>query len=141
MNNLGQRNIDWFNRKNSPNERSSADVTVSIQRCSTTKNNYRIAFRFKDQLSEVIAPSGWMVVGVCHDRVYFKDDKINGMRCTSSKNDKKKQVSIRLNENSEVLKEFIGNYQVNYDKYAELYYIQKENDNGEIDNSNEGSYK
>jgi len=121
------------------NGRSKPDADISIMRWSTAKKNadgsknYRYGFTIRNDAVKVLGD--YADVAVYKNRVLFKpcaesegyklsaSSKSTGTKCPN------KYFSIAKTEYSQELEDFIGDYELQYDKFYEVYYVEKEDKN------------
>jgi len=119
--------FSWIN-KGSKNYHHRANSDISI---NCVKNNGKafsgISFTFRNDVWQFFGEN--IEFAIYKNRIMFRTAENNcGMKLFSgsSKSDNK-YFKVRVNEDTQIIKDkFIGDYELKYDEFYELYYIEKE---------------
>ena len=118
--------------------RNDRDVTVNIvyktkADKAENKNPY-ITLTFRNGVRHLFADNEYALIAVVKNRIFFKEsDAEHGLLVRQQKTQKEDtkaydngQMRIGDREAVEALKPFFGSYDLKWDKFYELYYIEKE---------------
>lgn len=114
--------MNWKTRAtNLRTSNCKSDVSISMARCKNSKPSMDVYFR--NNVSELIDNgTGRIAVAFIEKRVYFKPDE-NGYKISDSSSPDRKTVRLRTDDDFSA---FIGDYELKYDSFLELYYVEVE---------------
>jgi len=116
---LREQKISQFkwNYKANSRRNSILDVSISI------KKDGKVTFVFRNGVHEIISGTQYFVCAICKNRMFFMEaDSADGYKLTVSDTkgcNRYAQMSIDDGIS------FIGDYELKYDDFLELYYIEK----------------
>lgn len=138
-----QERLNWMGRTTKNYPRSNADVTINdVYPTKDDKKNgtkARISFTFRNGARRAISENDYVLLAVIKNRIFFKTGSMNdGFLISSASTNSgivKDNGYMRVTEKEciEMLKPFIGSYDLKYDQFYELYYIEREVTKNEID--------
>lgn len=104
------------------------DITISLQlkaRGKTEDKGKVICFAFRNDCWELVTENEYIQVGTYKNRLFIRQaDKDTGYKI--SKNNNTCNNRYCKMPNVESLKDFIGDYDLKYDDFLEMYYVEKE---------------
>ena len=103
---------------------NSKDVTVTISKSKSHKNPYTV-FTFRDNCHLKFTQNERAVFAVAGNRIYFKQEK-EGIAYKLS--ERSKSFNTYELKATIDLQDFIGDYDLQYDKELKLSYIEKQNE-------------
>lgn len=124
--------FEWVTKKRGTETNGAGDVYVSIV---SNTGNYKsgdprkaISFTFRNDTSLLISDTDYFVFAVKKTRIYFaKSDNIRGFKLAGNggKNSKYAKTTIEPGR-EELYTPFLGDHELKYDDFNELYYIERE---------------
>ncbi len=110
---------------------TGADISVNIVTGKARKLQEKrmnvLSFVVRNDVHELIAPSGRTSICILGNRIYFKDDS-RGFKLTGKKDSNHKYFRVNYENNNlpdEHCRAFVGDYELKYNKSLMLYYIEK----------------
>ena len=117
--------MQWLKKDKSCN-RSQKDVSISLNACSTSTTGRVIAITFRNECYELVSDTGYIQAGVYKNRCFFRSTTSSeGYKLSCPKAGLKKSRYCKMPEMKE-LANMIGDYELKYDDFLEMYYIEKE---------------
>ena len=134
-----QERFNWFGKEvRKGYTRNDRDVTVNIvyktkADKAENKNPY-ITLTFRNGVRHLFADNEYALIAVVKNRIFFKEsDSEHGLLVRQQKTQKEDTKAydngyMRIGDRDavEALKPFFGSYDLKWDKFYELYYIEKE---------------
>ena len=119
--NIGFDPFDWITRKSKTGQKSSFDVSITIQ---SSNKRESVAFIFHNGIYEKITDCYRIDVAPKKKRIYFRSNNETGYKLTVRDN----TATMRFGSKNDVkvLRDYIGDYNLLFDEYWEMYFIQKE---------------
>lgn len=118
--------MDWV-EKTRRRHITNADVTVSVQvkKAGATKDSHKvICFTFRNEVIEKLTTTNYIQVCVHKNRLFIREaDKVSGYKITQPATSINKYCKMPV---LDVFSEFAGDFELKYDDFLELYYIEKE---------------
>lgn len=117
--------LDWVGRSISA-PCKGADVSITV--ANNNPQRRCINFIFRNDTEKLISETGYIVAAPYKNRVFFKEaTSATGITLTKNKNSSGSTYA-RISSEPDVPKflDYAGNYQLKYDDFYELYYIEKE---------------
>mgnify|MGYP003297646411 CR=1 FL=1 len=115
-------NLNWIGR--TCNHGAKADVSVTIANQSESRRCVNVTFR--NSVNELVTQTDYMVVAPFKNRLFFKSaTDVNGLLLCKNANSPNRYIRINRESDVESLTKFAGNYDLKYDEFYELYYIEK----------------
>ena len=111
--------------------KSTADISISIvyTTMEDKMNGVRpkVAFTFRNKSRYAVSKTNHVMIAVVKNRVFFKTSDENNGFLIGSQSNTKEHGYLRISHTDYVsrLLPFIGDYELKYDKFYELYYIEK----------------
>ena len=134
-----QKNFNWYGKENRKGHVvSDKDVTVNAvykTRLDKAENkNPHITMTFRNGVRHLVADTEYSLVAVVKNRIFFKEsDAEHGLLVRQQKTQSKDAKSydngyLRISNKDavEAILPFVGSYDLKWDKFYELYYIEKE---------------
>lgn len=114
----------WNTKQRSANN-GNADVSVSIVKNGGDRR--RLNFSFKNDIDQLFG-GDYVVFALMKNRIYFKaSNSIEGYKLSKAKN--RAYVAATLNGSQvDEYKKFIGDFDLKFDVFYELYYIERNMD-------------
>lgn len=107
--------LNWQGRTSRRFSKCDVSVTLGADK--------KINITFRNDTWEIISSTGHAQVAVCKNRILFREaNESEGYKFTRSGNTPSRYIFV----NSTADSEFIGDYDLQYDDFLELYYIDKE---------------
>lgn len=123
--------MDWV-EKTKTRHVAHTDITVSIQvkKRGATKDSHKVAcFTFRNGVAELLTTTNYIQVCVHKNRLFIREaDNVSGYKITSPTTSVSKYCKMPA---LDVFDEFVGDFELKYDDFLELYYIEKEASNVE----------
>lgn len=119
--------LQWYNKKRRLGDGCSKAVSISITTGSknSKSDRRRLAFIFRDKIFEGFN-SKHITFAIMKNRIYFKGvEPVDGYAITVKGLNGYVQVTVTSDELG-MFEPFIGDYSLKYDKFYELYYVEKE---------------
>ena len=113
--------FNWIGQNTKNYRKAQTDVSISIIRNGDKANSISFVLR-----NDVWKNFGERVaIAVYKNRVLFRTDE-NGAKVDTRgiKNCTNRYLKFRVDETTERLKAFVGDYELKYDDFYELYYIE-----------------
>lgn len=106
---------------------SREDISISVQnkiRGKQGDDGKVVCFTFRNDCPELFTDSGYVQFCVYKNRVFFRQaSNDDGYKITNaSKTSKNRYVKI---PGVDLFKDFVGDYELKYDSFLELYYVEK----------------
>lgn len=107
--------IEWQGKKKKFNKGDS-DVTITVGK------DGRYKFTFRNEIWKCITNTDYVVFAPCKGRMFFKEsDSRNGYKlCISGPTPNRYMFTTIMGDT-----DFIGDYELKYDDFLELYYIER----------------
>lgn len=112
--------------------RRSSVSDVSINRIKGGKskangNEYRFSFTFRNDCSKKLGDKGDKIeIAIFKNRIMFRQSE-NGMTLSGKSNKtSNRYMHFPITSLTEELTSFIGDYELKYDDFYEVYYVEKE---------------
>ena len=139
-----QERFDWMGRSGAKTYvRTNADVTITeVYPSKEDKRNRtkkKIAFTFRHHSRHAVSTTDYVMIAVVKNRIFFKTGNADNGFLIGSGNSKaensKDNGYLRISQEEFVsrLESFVGSYELQYDKFYELFYIEKEETADETD--------
>lgn len=116
----------------SKQSRSASDVTISKIFWDTAKKTKAYSFVFRNNTAERIGE--YIKIAIYKNRVLIRPASVGDsihISIKSNCNTKNSYGKIKCEPNTQELDYFIGDYELKYDPFYEIYYIEKEETNNE----------
>jgi len=127
--------FDWFSVTNQKKygNRHHSNQDVTINRCSPRTpdaKNQQIRYNFTMRNKTSLVLGEWIDIAIYKNRVFFRPStqKDGGYKMYCHNNSKSKTnpfLQIPETETTKGLIDFVGDYDMHYDDFYELYYIEK----------------
>ena len=114
--------ISWISKKTARGIRSDMDISLRLIKNGGGKKN-TINLILRNGISEIFEAPG-LVVGVRKNRMFFVPRE-DGYKIGAA-NDKSDNRYVRIPATNNDLIEFCGDYELKYDNFLEMYYIERE---------------
>lgn len=103
---------------------SSWDDDIILSLCKrTSKQGERVCITFKNKSSERISSTGYVIVGVSDNRLYFQEsDSVNGYKLSGDA--KRSVIQISSPKFVEWARPRLNGYTLHQDALTDLYYIE-----------------
>lgn len=134
-----QENFNWYGKEiRKGYSRNDRDVTVNIvykTKADKAENkNPSITLTFRNGVRHLFADNEYALIAVVKNRIFFKEsDAEHGLLVRQQKTQSKDTKAydngyLRIGDRDavEALKPFFGSYDLKWDKFYELYFIEKE---------------
>lgn len=125
--------IDWIedDEKSFSTNRSNKDITISIVKQSKSEHKQistRFNIYFRNDVSELFE-SEYVKIGTLHDRMYFDGSSVDSFGYkfygnTTTKGSTK-VIYVKRDKKTEHIADWVGSYDLKFDKYSGLYFIEK----------------
>lgn len=119
--------FQWTEKPKGYNREMPKDVRISFTPMDKKKYNYdRIAFYFKLKAAKDITETDYIQFCINKNRIYFREaDSDLGYKLTKTSSKTDPKMFVRIHALSSGDKEFEGSYDLRYDEFLELFYIEK----------------
>lgn len=124
--------MNWMGRTGVKGSyKSSADISISIVYTSLADKmngvKPKVAFTFRNKSRHVVSETDYVMIAVVKNRVFFKGSTANEGFLIGHQANTQDNGYLRISQADFVsrLSPFIGDYELKYDKFYELYYIEK----------------
>lgn len=111
---------------------SKSDVSISLGKKTKEAEPSLLCVTFRNEVEKLIFDESceYIQFGIHKNRMFFRQsDPSTGYKMYARlKNCKNRYTKFPIEEESD--KNFVGNYELKYDEFLELYYIEKELNNG-----------
>lgn len=111
-----QDRFDWHGMTGKSKKKTASDVSINLHK------GEHIGITFRNGADKKIGER--LEVAVYKNRVLFRDSP-NGVIMQNKSGKIGKNVYARINDITEELRPFIGDYELKYDDFYELYYVEK----------------
>ena len=120
MKNIAFDPFNWIGKSaHGRNPKGSKDVYISLCKRGPQNGDKRnISFTFRNNIDEIFEEH--VMIAPHKNRIYFKNDA-NGYKISKAT----KSPTLKIGIHIDLLKDFIGEYDLLFDEYWELYYIEK----------------
>ena len=125
-------NLTWLSATNTTSVRHYSTKDVTISRCapkSSTSKNKSIRYNFTMRNKTSLVLGEWVDIAIYKNRIFFKPStqQAGGLKMYSHNGKSKTNPFLQVTEkdNTKILSEFIGDYDMRYDDFYELYYIER----------------
>lgn len=118
--------LNWNTKRTNRNIRE--DVSVTLVK-GTKKVRNRINVTFRNDVEDLVCPSGYIICAMHENKIYFRDsDSKNGYTLAKKEvNDTTTNFQFTVPEHElPVYAEFVGDYELCHDPIHNVYYIEKE---------------
>lgn len=128
------RQMNWTVSRGTTS-RSDADVSVNLNAKGKNTVGQNLGITLRHGVSEMISGTEYAQICIHKNRIYFREsDSRQGYKMTKNHQNEDRSATPASRENrymkvtnlSETSKAFIGDYELKYDDFLELYYIEKE---------------
>lgn len=118
--------FNWFGGNMNKKKNSNCDVSISRVIWDSAKKRYAYGFTFRNNIHDKLGNQ--IQIAVYKNRVLFRPCGPDDMKISLNPNNKTKHFYCKLKEDdmTKVLLDFIGDYDLKYDEFYEIYYIEKE---------------
>ena len=124
--------MNWMGRAGvKGNNKSSADISISIVYTTMADKmngvKPKVAFTFRNKSRHAVSETDYVMIAVVKNRVFFKTSDQNNGFLIGNQSNTKQHGYLRITQAEYVsrLAPFVGDYELKYDKFYELYYIEK----------------
>ena len=115
----------WIGQKRGARTRVSSDITVNIIDSASKKGLGAVSITFRNDCWEELGEN--VEIAIFKNRVLFRQGECGfGWKNKGNVKTKNHYMRITLTEETKALKNFVGDYELKYDSFYELYYIEKE---------------
>ncbi len=121
--------IKWVGRAS---RKGNADVSLTI--CHNSDTRECVSFTFRNSSYEFFTRTDYFKVGIFKNRLFFTEAKdFDGLLLNKNKETTPNTRYARIASEKEInlFRPFEGAYELKYDEFYELYYIEKENETDE----------
>lgn len=126
---LQNNDICWIAKKSGGRGGNKTDSDVSISCPEGAKAKREVDFVFRHHRGEVITERGYLQVGICGDRICFRQSGAKfGHKVSTRENPATSYVKICVSPNEyRIFKEFVGDYKhLHGNDLIDYHYINKE---------------
>lgn len=128
-----QERFKWMTKPTVGKNYNRSDKDISISKVFPSKadkeagKNVSIAITFRNHSRHAVTETEYVLMAAVKNRIFFKTGKQdNGLLIGKVSTSNNGYLRTRYPEYVEQLLPFIGSYDLKYDKFYELYYIEKE---------------
>lgn len=133
-----QERFKWMTKPTVGKNYNRSDKDISISKVFSSKadkeagKNVNIAIVFRNHSRHAVTETQYVLMAVVKNRIFFKTGEQNNglligkVSTNCEKSGDNGYLRTRYPEYVEQLLPFIGSYDLKYDKFYELYYIEKE---------------
>lgn len=121
--------LEWVNpRKESAKRSSNMDLSIrTIQ--AGHKGNYCTGISFTLRNGTYKYLGEYVELAICKNRVYFKSVDHEALHFMNNKASDNYYARITVeSKTTKILEQFVGDYDLEYDKYLEFYYVEKKDE-------------
>lgn len=117
-----QERFNWLGKQRNRNN-CNADISISLHKRANGQKHDAIGLTFRNGCGEKFGST--IQVAVYKNRVMFRTAE-DGICMQRNKAVQSNNIYARFSDVNGELKNFIGDYELKYDDFYELYYIEKE---------------
>ncbi len=120
--------LNWVGRAINSHSDKKIDVSITVANQSNTTKKKCVNFTFRNGIEKLITDTEYILVAPYKSRVFFKKaTDVDGITLLKNKNSSNSTYA-RISAENDVPKfeGYAGNYQLKYDEFYELYYVEKE---------------
>lgn len=119
------KKLDWVGRDSATQRRNSKkDVSISV---TTNKGRPAISLIFRNDMHQLLSETDFIQFAIMKNRIFFQGSNAEEglLMYQASDHNNNRYLKLSRAEIVEKLKEFEGDYSIEYDEFYELYYIEK----------------
>lgn len=126
--------LNWVESRGSC-VRSDSDVSVTVNIQDKKRDRNYIAFTFRNGTAQILSNTNYVQICAHKNRIFFRESSMKeGYKLTFNvKNSERSNTEasqlnryLKVSINTDTYKAFEGDYDLKYDDFLELYYIEKE---------------
>ena len=115
----------WIGQQRGSRTRVDRDVTVNLIRGSAEKGFGAVSITFRNDSWSDLGEN--VEIAIFKNRILFRQGECGfGWKNKGNVKTKNHYMRITLSEETKALKNFVGDYDLKYDSFYELHYIEKE---------------
>lgn len=120
------RKLDWIGALGKKNPKANNDISIRHTISENGESHYT-GITLRHECWKLITDTPYVEVAIFKNRVFFKEsDAIRGLTLCSNKNTSETTRYIRFyNGHAPKFIAFEGDYELKYDEFYELYYIER----------------
>ena len=119
--------FSWLGREQLSKQLSEKDVVINRVKGAKKNEPYRYSIIFKNKAYKWLEDAERIQFAIYKNRIMWRksEEGFSLQKKTRSRNTESRYLSVPYSSESKDLNGFIGDYELEYDDFYELYYIEK----------------